>query len=96
MRVELDRVQRLAGHSGKLLINCRPLKYLSDNIIAEFLRLSKQCKIGGTQLVVSDLSPQLANVFRVLHLDLVLVMHDDEHSALSLLGQVGPTSGPPT
>ena len=70
-------------HPSKLLLNFEKVDYLSSEALRVFLLLNKKLQARGTILKLSNVAPEIFQVFEITGLNKVFVMHPTEVDALN-------------
>ena len=84
---ELDRIRKALSalvdddHPGRILLDFTPVKFLSSQAIGMIVNLEKTTTIGGGELVLCGLTPQLSQLLRVTRMDQVFTIVKDQKEA---------------
>ncbi len=86
-RIQLlgEELLSLAGNGDevpKVLINLENVRFLSSAAINKLIVLEKRLKSGGGGVKISNVSPEVGEVFSITHLDSVFDIRDDQRDAL--------------
>lgn len=68
--------------SRNLLINFENVKFFSSQAINKLIVLDKRVKAGGGQIRLSNLRPEVRDLFNYTNLDSVFVIRDEEADAI--------------
>jgi anti-sigma B factor antagonist len=79
-----DQLISLVENEGynKLLLNFQNVEYLSSAALGKLIALNKKVKGAGGALVLSNISPQIYEVFEITKLDKFFKIKKDEQEAL--------------
>jgi len=72
-----------ADHRGKLLLNFSSVDFLSSAALGKLISLDKKVKAHGGVLKLSNIRPEIYEVFAITKLNRLFDIQDDEASALS-------------
>lgn len=66
-------------HPGiHLLLNFRPVTYMSSAALTELLRINQALRDNGGSVRLCSLTPAIRNVFQITNLEKLFFIHDDE------------------
>ncbi|MFQ3651178.1 MAG: STAS domain-containing protein, partial [Gemmataceae bacterium] len=63
-------------------LNFRNVKYLSSAALGKLIALNKKVKSAGGSLVLSNINPEIIEVFEITKLDKMFKIKKDEQEAL--------------
>ncbi|MBI3463081.1 MAG: STAS domain-containing protein [Planctomycetes bacterium] len=75
-----------AAAERKLLLNFSGVTFMSSAMLGQIMKLSKQAKQDKIDLKLSDISPNIMEVFKILNLTKVLSIYKTEAEALKAFG----------
>ena len=70
------------GHAPKLLINLENVRFLSSAAINKLIVLEKRMKAAGGGVKISNVSPEVSEVFTITHLNSVFEICEDQKDAI--------------
>ena len=73
--------------SKKLLINFENVRFFSSQAINKLIVLDRRVKAGGGQIRLSNLRPEVRDLFNYTNLDSVFVIRDEESDAIDSFEQ---------
>ncbi len=88
----LDICQRAASCSKRLIVDFRGVRFMSSAMLNKFLLLAKAAKQHSLDLRLSNLAPEMLEVFRITRLNRCFRFDDDDPD---LLGAGVPNPKPP-
>lgn len=71
--------------SIKLLLNFRNVEHLSSAALGMLINLDKEVKLAGGKLALSDIKPQIYEVFKITRLNKMFDIHDSAAQAVKQL-----------
>ncbi len=77
-----------AEHS-KMLLNFQNVGFMSSAMIGKLILLSKKCKTDGVDLKVCNIVPNIMEVFKIMKLNRLFDIHDDEANAIKAFEKKG-------
>jgi anti-sigma B factor antagonist len=80
---EFNRVALEAASCRKILLNFQNVKFMSSAMISKLLILNKRCTADKIKLKVSNVTPNLMEVFKITKLNKVFDIQPDEATALA-------------
>jgi anti-sigma B factor antagonist len=86
---EFNRVALEAASCRKILLNFQNVKFMSSAMISKLLILSKRCTADKIKLKVSNVTPNLMEVFKITKLNKVFDIQLDEATALAAFEKRG-------
>ncbi len=86
-----DELNEIADRvaSGKLLLNFSDVKFMSSAVLGKLNNLNKKCKSNGTSLKLSNISPDIMQVFKITKLNKVFSIYESEEEALAAFNKKG-------
>jgi len=78
----------------KMLLNFRDLSFMTSAMLGQLAILNKKCKSEQISLSMSNVGPKLREVFKLMRLDKLFVIHDDEADALRAFKSAAPDDQP--
>jgi anti-sigma B factor antagonist len=70
------------AESQKLLLNFQNVAFMSSAMIGKLILVYKKCKTDQVDLKFSNISPNIMEVFKIMKLNKMFEMHEDEGKAL--------------
>lgn len=70
------------AESQKLLLNFQNVAFMSSAMIGKLILIYKRCKGDQVDLKFSNISPNIMEVFKIMKLNKMFDMHDDEAKAI--------------
>jgi anti-sigma B factor antagonist len=70
---------------GSLLLNFSAVDYLSSGVLGKLITLEKKLRAAGGKLTLTNLRPEIREVFAMTRLDQLFDIRDDEVEALAAL-----------
>ena len=67
----------------KLLLNFQHVKFMSSAMLGKLVALNKLCKTSKVALKLSNITPDIMQIFKLTALNKVFDIHDDEAAALA-------------
>jgi anti-sigma B factor antagonist len=86
---EFDRVALEAASCRKIVLNFEHVKFMSSSMIGKLLVLNKRCAADKIKLKLSNVSPNLLEVFKITKLNKVFDIQSDEATALAAFDKRG-------
>ena len=86
---EFDRVALEAASCRKIVLNFEHVKFMSSSMIGKLLVLNKRCAADKIKLKLSNVSPNLLEVFKITRLNKVFDIQSDEATALAAFDKRG-------
>lgn len=83
---EFSKLTTEAAADRKLLLSFQGVTFMSSAMLGQILRLSKQAKADKIHLKLSDIAPDIMEVFRITKLTKVLEIHPTGADALAAFG----------
>lgn len=80
----VDRVEK-----QRMLINFERVKFMSSAMIGKLILLGKRCKNDKIELKLCSIQPNIMEVFKIMKLNKVFELYDDESSALKAFERKG-------
>lgn len=84
LQKELDKAEH-----GKMLINFEGVKFMGSAMLGKLISLNKKAKEAKVDLKLSNIDPQIMQVFKLTRLDKVLDIQPSEDRALSAFEKKG-------
>src|SRR5947207_1038726 len=81
-------IGRLATNS-KMVLNFQGVAFMSSAMIGKVILLNKKCKTDNVNLKLSNISPNVMEVFKIMRLNKVLSIYDDEAKAIAAFDKKG-------
>ena len=78
-------LQLIAQGEHHILLDCKDLKYVSSSGLGTFVAVGKRCGNDG-KLVFASLSPNIRQVFELVHFDRFFDIYPDRNEALAQMG----------
>jgi anti-sigma B factor antagonist len=75
-----------AASGRKLLLDFSRVQFMSSSMIGQIVKLHKQCKNDKVKLKLCNISPDIAEVFKITGLTKLLDIHKDGAEALEAFG----------
>ena len=70
------------AQAGKMVLNFQGVSFMSSAMIGKLVLLSKKCKTAKIDLKLCDITPNVAEVFKIMRLNKVFDIHKDEEKAV--------------
>jgi anti-anti-sigma factor len=83
---EFSDLTTQAAAERKLLLNFGGITFMSSAMLGQIMKLSKQAKADKVDLKLSDIAPNIMEVFRITNLNKVLSIYKTEAEALKAFG----------
>ena len=83
----VEMTTKAAG--GKLLLNFEGVTFMSSHMIGKLVLPNKKCKSGNINLKFCNISPNVAEVFKIMRLNKVFDIQKDEEKALKSFDKKG-------
>ncbi len=79
-----EQLFSLVDESGrkKLLLNFGNVEYLSSAALGKLITLNKKVQAAGGRLALSNIDPQIYEVFKITKLNQLFSIYDEEQEAL--------------
>ena len=77
---------RLVEINPRILINFSGVDYMCSMALGKLMTLDKRVKVARGRIVLSNLKPEIYEVFMITKLNRLFDIKDDEDSALALFG----------
>lgn len=81
---QLDRAEK-----RRVLINFSRVKFMSSAMIGKLILLGKRCKNEQIELKLCSITPNIMEVFKIMKLNKVFDIQDDESKALKAFERKG-------
>jgi anti-anti-sigma factor len=75
--------------NSKMLLNFQGVAFMSSAMIGKVILLNKKCKTDNINLKLCNISPNVMEVFKIMRLNKVLSIYDDEAKALPAFDKKG-------
>ncbi len=91
--LEFDQLnESIAGHLAKRagerwIVDCHKIDYMGSAMLGLMVNLRQQIKTGGGRLVLSDMSPRLAEIFRACSMERLFTISKTRVDALQTLAK---------
>lgn len=69
----------------KIVLNFENVEFLSSAALGKLILFEKKAKKGGSKLILSNISPEIFQVFTITNLDKLFTIKDNEADALAVL-----------
>ncbi len=83
---EFSKLTTEAAAERKLLLSFRGVTFLSSAMLGQIIRLSKMAKSDKVHLKLSDIAPDILQVFKITKLDKIMEIHKTEAEAIAAFG----------
>lgn len=83
---EFSDLTTQASGERKLLLNFGGVSFMSSAMLGQIMKLSKQAKADKVELKLSDIVPNIMEVFRITNLTKVLSIYKTEAEAIKAFG----------
>jgi len=70
---------------SKLVLNFSNVEFLSSAALGKLITFEKKCKRQGAELILTNISPEIFQVFAITNLDKLFQIKDSEADALAVL-----------
>jgi anti-sigma B factor antagonist len=81
-----DELYRLAQESGaRILVDLGAVQQISSSVVAKLIELQRRLHLVGGRVAVCCLQPDVADLFRVTHIDQILRVAPDRQHGLRAL-----------
>ena len=70
---------------GKIVLNFSNVEFLSSAALGKLITFEKKVKKEGAELILTDISPEIFQVFAITNLDKLFQIKDSEADALAVL-----------
>ncbi len=85
-----NELLELADQAGsKMLLDFRPVNFMSSLMIGKIIILRKRCKTNQTEIRLCNVCPSVLGVFEVTRLDKLFKIYDSVDEALDAFGNEG-------
>jgi len=78
----------------KMLLSFRDISFMTSGMLGQLAILNKKCKSKQVTLFMSNVGPKLQEVFKLMRLDKLFVIYDDEVDALCAFKSAAPEDQP--
>ena len=78
-----------ANSEKKLLLNFSGVGFMSSAMIGKLVLLNKKCKTDGVDLKICNISPNVAEVFKIMKLNKVFDIYKTEEKGLKAFDKKG-------
>ena len=69
----------------KIVLNCSGVEFLSSAALGKLITFDKKAKRSGAKLILTNISPEIFQVFAITNLDKLFKIKDTEADALAVL-----------
>ena len=83
----VDKAARAQG--AKMVLNFATVSFMSSAMIGKLVLLSKKCKQDKVDLKLSNISPNVQEVFKLMKLNKIFDIHKDEEKAIKSFDKKG-------
>ncbi|TWU21295.1 STAS domain-containing protein [Bythopirellula polymerisocia] len=73
------------GKRQKLILNFANVEFLSSAALGKLITFEKKAKRSGAKLILSNIAPEIYQVFTITNLDKLFTIKDNEADALAVL-----------
>ncbi len=73
------------GKHNKLVLNFSNVEFLSSAALGKLITFEKKAKRGGSELILTNIAPEIYQVFTITNLDKLFTIKDSEADALAVL-----------
>ena len=84
-----ELVEKAAHAQGKMVLNFETVSFMSSAMIGKLVLLSKKCKQDTVDLKLTNISPNVAEVFKLMKLNKIFDIHKDEEKAITSFDKKG-------
>lgn len=70
------------ARGGKMLVSFRGVEFVTSSMLGQLVMLNKRCQAHQIQLKICDVSPDLRAIFKIVRLDILIVICGDKDAAL--------------
>lgn len=86
-----NELKEMVGRAedGKLLLNFSGVKFLSSSMLGKLIVTYKECQKAKVDLKLSNIAPEILEVFKLTKLDRLLKIYDDEAAAMKAFEKTG-------
>jgi anti-sigma B factor antagonist len=81
--------ENAANAEKKLLLNFSGVGFMSSAMIGKLVLLNKKCKTDGIDLKICNISPNVAEVFKIMKLNKVFDIYKSEEKGLKAFDKKG-------
>ena len=81
--------QAAAAQGGKMVLNFDGVSFMSSAMIGKLVLLNKKCKQDDVVLKLCNISPNVAEVFKIMRLNKVFDIYKDEEKAVKSFDKKG-------
>lgn len=71
------------GEESALLLNFSEVRFLSSAALGKLIKLDKKIKQGGGKLVLSNIRPEIEEIFSITRLDRLFVIKESQDEGLA-------------
>lgn len=75
--------------NAKMVLNFQGVAFMSSAMIGKVILLNKKCKTDNVNLKLCNISPNVMEVFKIMRLNKVLSIYDDEAKAIAAFDKKG-------
>jgi anti-sigma B factor antagonist len=86
---ELNEQLDKSGEKRRVLINFARVKFMSSAMIGKLILLGKRCKNEQIELKLCSITPNIMEVFKIMKLNKVFDIQDDEPKAMKAFERKG-------
>jgi anti-anti-sigma factor len=83
----MEATKRAVG--GKLLLDFQGVQFMSSAMIGKLILMNKKCKADNLNLKLCNISASVMEVFRIMRLNKVLSIHDNQEKGLAAFDKKG-------
>lgn len=73
------------GKHNKLVLNFSNVEFLSSAALGKLITFEKKTKRGGSELILTNITPEIYQVFTITNLHKLFTIKDSEADALAVL-----------
>ena len=84
-----ELVEKAAHAQGKMVLNFETVSFMSSAMIGKLVLLSKKCKQDSVDLKLTNISPNVAEVFKLMKLNKIFDIYKDEEKAIKSFDKKG-------
>jgi len=77
------------AEKGKMLLNFQSVGFMSSAMIGKLIMLQKKCKADNVDLRCSNITANIMEVFKIMKLDKVFDIYNDEADAMKAFEKKG-------
>ena len=78
-----------AGQKKKMVLNFQGVSFMSSAMIGKLVLLNKKCKTSNIDLKLCEITPNVAEVFKIMRLNKVFDIYKDEEKAIKAFDKKG-------